>query len=123
MSRHSGASAQTGHPQLAQRLPVSGHTRRNHFTPRSAPCPSPVEVMAHWIDQVSSRVSFARRPLTRARGVADDGAGFDPQISPAGFGLINMTHRASELGGQVTWENTEPHACTMIAVFPIRRAQ
>jgi two-component system, sensor histidine kinase and response regulator len=47
----------------------------------------------------------------------DNGKGFDPSVSPTGFGLQGMQERVSALGGQLQIDSTPGAGCRLMAVF------
>jgi signal transduction histidine kinase len=67
------------------------------------------------------RMSVTFRPADTRLVVSDDGRGFDPAASAAGFGLVGLRERAALLGGTVTVDST-PGAGTRIAVTLPRAA-
>jgi signal transduction histidine kinase len=53
--------------------------------------------------------------------VRDDGQGMDTSVSPTGRGLHNMRHRASALGGDVTFMSDQETGGTIVSLeFPMR---
>ena len=54
-----------------------------------------------------------------ALDVQDDGAGFDPGRSSAGFGLAAMRQRIDELGGTFNLESTPGEGTTVAATVPV----
>ena len=50
--------------------------------------------------------------------VRDDGDGFDPSATPAGYGLLGMHERAELLGGTLAIESAPAHGTTVRAVLP-----
>jgi signal transduction histidine kinase len=53
--------------------------------------------------------------------VRDDGAGFDPDTSTEGFGLLGMRERAALAGGSVAVESSPGHGSTIHAIVPQQR--
>ncbi len=47
--------------------------------------------------------------------VADDGAGFDPELPAAGYGLRGMRTRVSEIGGELTVRSVPGNGTTVLA--------
>jgi len=47
--------------------------------------------------------------------VADDGAGFDPELPAAGYGLRGMRARVSEIGGELTVRSVPGNGTTVLA--------
>jgi len=50
----------------------------------------------------------------------DDGAGFDPSLRTAGFGLVGMRERAELLGGTLRIDSTPGEGTTVRARIPVR---
>ena len=50
----------------------------------------------------------------------DDGAGFDPSLRTAGFGLVGMRERAELLGGTLRVDSTPGEGTTVRARIPVR---
>ena len=65
------------------------------------------------------RVVLCYRDGTSARlEVIDDGSGFDPGVSGAGFGLRGMRARVSEIGGELTVRSAPGDGTTVSAEVP-----
>jgi signal transduction histidine kinase len=52
--------------------------------------------------------------------VADDGRGFDPEMTSPGSGLQNMTDRVEALGGSLAVESTPGHGTTVTGRIPVQ---
>ncbi|HVX46504.1 MAG TPA: sensor histidine kinase [Mycobacteriales bacterium] len=55
--------------------------------------------------------------------VADDGTGFDPNESTAGYGLAGMRHRLGRVGGALTIESGGGYGTILNATVPLRRGE
>ena len=55
--------------------------------------------------------------------VSDDGVGFDPEASAAGFGLIGMRERASLMEGRLSVESRAGGGTTISCRLPVERAR
>ncbi|MGA9859493.1 MAG: sensor histidine kinase, partial [Solirubrobacteraceae bacterium] len=53
--------------------------------------------------------------------IRDDGLGFDPQASTAGFGLTGMRERAQLLGGELSVRSKPGHGTRISVAFPTSR--
>ena len=60
-------------------------------------------------------------PTTVELTVRDDGKGFDPTASTAGFGLLGMRERVALLRGAVQIESSPGTGTTVTASFPVQR--
>ena len=50
--------------------------------------------------------------------IDDDGTGFDPEVSPAGMGLVNMRDRVAALGGDLSIDSTGGEGTTVRLTVP-----
>jgi signal transduction histidine kinase len=50
--------------------------------------------------------------------VADDGAGFDPAVTPPGAGFANMRDRLAAVGGELTWRSELGKGTRVVGVIP-----
>jgi signal transduction histidine kinase len=66
-------------------------------------------------------VEIAESQTTIELTVRDDGAGFDPTSSTAGFGLLGMRERVALLGGTVRLQSVVGEGTCVTARFPARR--
>jgi signal transduction histidine kinase len=71
----------------------------------------------------ATRVTVAVREIGEVVeiDVRDDGAGFDPDTSTEGFGLLGMRERAALAGGSVAVESSPGHGSTIHAIVPQQR--
>ena len=51
--------------------------------------------------------------------VSDDGPGFDPDSTPRGHGLVNMTDRVGAIGGSVRWTSKPGEGVTVSGSVPV----
>ena len=66
-------------------------------------------------------VEISENQTTIELTVRDDGAGFDPARSTAGFGLLGMRERVGLLGGTVRVQSAVGDGTRVTARFPVRR--
>jgi signal transduction histidine kinase len=55
--------------------------------------------------------------------VTDDGAGFDPAITPRGTGITNMRDRLEAVGGELAYRSEAGMGTRVVGVVPSRRPQ
>ena len=67
-------------------------------------------------------VVVREQPETVEAVISDNGNGFDPQETFAGFGLLGMRERAALLEGTLSIESTAGEGATVRVVIPTRRA-
>ena len=53
--------------------------------------------------------------------ITDDGRGFDPRESAAGFGLLGMRERLALVGGELEIDSTPDGGTRLAARIPIKR--
>lgn len=66
----------------------------------------------------TAAVTLAYEPARVALEVTDDGAGFDPETTPPGFGLDGLRARAAELGGEVSIGRGDPRGTRLVMELP-----
>jgi len=52
--------------------------------------------------------------------VADDGAGFDPEGAPSGFGIVGMRERVALVNGRLELDAQPGHGTRVLAILPIQ---
>ena len=54
--------------------------------------------------------------------VVDDGPGFDPETTPRGQGLVNMTDRLGAIGGSIRWHSRPGDGAAVSGSVPLARS-
>ena len=67
-----------------------------------------------------ARICLTTRGGALAFQIIDDGAGFDPKLTPRSQGLQNMVDRVGALGGELTIESTPGDGTAVTGTVPLR---